>query len=198
VHIKQKGHHILKENSRKKGSSFALILQVKWSPVSRPSTCPDSQAPADDRRRVVPEDPQPSRPGGAGRRGEEPPPPSGSIHITDRGHAYTPWGCCPCHEPEGWVRTSHKTKTTFRSIPGSFLESARRPGRGRPAGGDLLRGQRRHPKPAPGERASFQGRVPTKRAGSPGKASSENRRPPFSQQRCVLTRAHAAHTGPPC
>ena len=103
---------------------------------------------------------------GRGTGARSPRLPPSSIHITAPGHAYTPWGCCPCHKPEGWVRTSHKTKTTFRSIPGSFLES--------------VSSRRQEPAPAASgtraaaaskdrtwERASFQGRVPTKPAGSP-------------------------------
>lgn len=120
---------------------------------------------------------QPSRPGPAGRRGGGAPPLSRGPFTSLPGTTHT-HRCCP-HKPEGSICTSVKTKTTFRSTPGSFLSlPQRRPARRRPA---ASKAPHLH-------RASLQGRVPTKPAHQEKACTQAS---PFSQQRCVPTRARA-------
>lgn len=122
MHVKQKGHHILKI-SGKKGSSFALILRVKRSPLFS-----DRQAALSPSLRVMIGGTwcrRPLSPAGQDRRGEgvrSPHLSPGSIHITARDHAHT--GAVPVTNQKARSARPRKTKTTFRSTPGSFLEPA--------------------------------------------------------------------------
>lgn len=125
MHVKQKGHHTLKENFREKRQLLCFDTAGETeSSVFRPSSCPESQPPCDDRRRVVPAAPQPSRPGQAGRRGEEPPPLSWVHSHHCPGPRTHHGGAVPVTNQRARSARPRKTKTTFRSIPGSFLESA--------------------------------------------------------------------------
>lgn len=189
MHVKQKGHHTLKENFREKRQLLCFDTAGETeSSVFRPSSCPESQPPCDDRRRVVPAAPQPSRPGQAGRRGEEPPPLSRVHSHHCPGPRTHHGGAVPVTNQRARSARPRKPKQPSEASQGaSWSLPQRRPARGRPVASKACTwATGLTPGPGPHQ------------ASSPGKASGGNRRPPFSQQSCVPTRACAAHTGPPC